>query len=107
MNGLFNTTQLSSTTEVIFKRGNSKIDFAMYPANVQISCSDLNGGTFDVYILPLGETSFKSHILGATEEDTVMIAGKDAPIFTQVKVSFVDNGGLESVATLTAWERGL
>jgi hypothetical protein len=107
MNGLFNTIQLTSTTEVIFKRGNTKIDFAMYPSNVQISCGNLNGGTFDVYILPLGETSFKSHIVAASENDTVMIAGKDSPLFTQVKVSFVDNGGSEAVATLTAWERGL
>jgi hypothetical protein len=56
--------------------------------------------------LPCGESDFKSHILGATELDTVMIAGKDAPLFERVKVIFNNNIAI-ATATLTAWERGI
>jgi hypothetical protein len=102
----YQTTKLTDITQVTFTRSNSRVDFARYPSNVQVSCSNLGGGTFDVYILPCGESDFKSHILGASELDTVMIAGKDAPLFEQVKVIFNDNLD-EVTATLTAWERGI
>lgn len=102
----YQTTKLSNLNEVTFTRGNSSVDFARYPSNVQVSCSNLGGGTFDVYILPCGESDFKSHILGATELDTVMIAGKDAPLFERVKVIFNNNIAI-ATATLTAWERGI
>lgn len=101
----YQTTKLTDINQVTFTRSNSRVDFA-HPSNVQVSCSNLGGGTFDVYILPCGESDFKSHILGASELDTVMIAGKDAPLFEQVKVIFNDNLD-EVTATLTAWERGI
>lgn len=106
MSSFYKTTKLTSSTEVIFKRSNTSTSFADYPSNAQVSCSGLGIGTFDVYILPCGESLFKSHILGATQDDTVMIAGKDAPLFDQVKIVFNDNIG-DVTATLTTWERGL
>jgi hypothetical protein len=102
----YQTTKLTDLNEVIFTRSNSRVDFANYPSNVQVSCSNLGAGNFDVFILPCGESDFKSHILGASELDTVMIAGKDAPLFDKVKIVF--NGAITPVtATLTAWERGI
>ena len=43
---------------------------------------------------------------GATEIDTVMIAGKDAPLFEAVKVLLNDAIG-DVTVTLTCWERGI
>ena len=103
---MYKTFKIVSSTEAVFNRATTKQDYAAYPMNVQVSCTPLAGATFDVLILLPGETEFKTHVSGATEIDTVMIAGKDAPLFEAVKVLLNDAIG-DITVTLTCWERGI
>ena len=82
-------------------------DPAAYPANVQISLTGLNGGTFDVHILPPEETQFKTVQLSVNESDLVMLAAKNAPLFQQTLIITDNTNGATSTATLTLWERGI
>ena len=103
---MFRTFTQTTTTEAVFSYGSTKQDFAAYPMNVQVSCANLGAGTFDVLIFLPGESDYKTHVAGATAIDTVMIAGKDAPLFEMVKVDL--NGAIGSVnVVLTCWERGI
>lgn len=78
-----------------------------YPANAQVSVTGLNGGTFNLELLPAGESAFKSHIVNATETDLCMLAGKEAPIFSQLRVTVAGTGGATVTVTVTLWERGI
>jgi hypothetical protein len=78
-----------------------------FPANAQVSVANLGAGSFDVAIRPAGHLEFKEHINGATEDDLVMISGKEAPLFSAIRVTASGTGGAEIKAFLTLWERGI
>ena len=103
------TIQLSRTGDgsVTFDRTVTKWDCASYPANVQVSVSGLGAGSFDVLLLPAGETTFKEHITGSSVNDLVMIAGKEAPLFHSIRVTASGTSGATITATVTFWERGI
>ena len=104
------TIQLSRTGDgsVTFDRTVTKWDCVSYPANAQVSVSGLGGGgSYDVLILPAGESEFKEHITGASVTDLIMLSGKEAPLFHSVRVTASSTGGATITATLTLWERGI
>ena len=104
----YQTAQLSGTGATFtFTRTVLKWSPANYPANAQVSVTGLNGGTFDLDLLPAGESAFKRHITAATETDLCMLAGKNAPLFEQLKVTVAGTSGATVTVTVTLWERGL
>lgn len=76
--------------------------------NIIVACKNLQGGSYSVhYRLPSGE-SFISHVEDAEEADSVIIAGKAAPIFEAVEVRFNNiPNGTTTTLYLTTWERAL
>lgn len=80
---------------------------AAYPANVQLSVDGLNGGVFDVYLLPVGASAYRLVWEGGTEADLVTVAGKDAPMFSVVALDISGTSGATVSAVLTLWERGI
>ena len=79
-----------------------------YPANAQVSVKGLpNLARFNVDLRPAGHEEFKRHITDATPEDLVMISGKEAPIFSAIRITVSNSSGAENTAFLTLWERGI
>lgn len=79
-----------------------------YPANAQVSVSGLPAlGRFNVDLMPAGHDSFKRHITDATGDDLVMLSGKEAPIFQQIRITASATGGADLTIYLTLWERGI
>ena len=76
--------------------------------NVQVTCHNLAGGSFDVSYRSPESANYIEHIKGAVEVDAVMIAGPRAPIFDAVKVEFsnIPQGTVTKV-TINTWPRGL
>lgn len=80
------------------------------PYNAQVVCTNLGGGTYDVLISSPGGSSvtFQEHITGSTEDDTVMLAGKEFPIFERVRITFNNVPVANTVeAKLIIWARGI
>lgn len=84
-----------------------KWDPASYPANMQVTVSGLNGGTFDLYLIPAGDNDYRLAYQGLTEVDVAMLAGKDAPLFHAVVLNVGGTSGSTITARLTLWERGI
>jgi hypothetical protein len=106
----YKTIQLSRTGDgdIIFDSSVTRWKMDSYPANAQISVADLPvGATFDVSLRPAGHVEFKEHILASGADDLVMLAGKEAPLFSALKISISNSGGAEVTAFLTLWERGI
>lgn len=79
-----------------------------YPANAQVSVNGLPAnGTFDVELRPAGHVAFKEHILASGADDLVMLSGKEAPIFSALRVTVANTGGATVQCYLTLWERGI
>jgi len=79
-----------------------------YPANAQISVEGLpQNATFDVELRPAGHNEFKNHILASTPEDLVMLSGKEAPLFSALRVTVAGTNGAGVTVHLTIWERGI
>jgi hypothetical protein len=81
---------------------------ADYYRNAQISVEGLGGGTFTVnYRVPEGQT-WREHVAGATESDTVMIAGSRGPLVEALQITF---SGVPAPNTprivLNLWSRGV
>jgi hypothetical protein len=93
--------ELSFTPAVLGWRPDS------YPANMQITVSGLNGGTFDVYILPADDDTYRLAYEAATEADIAVIAGKEAPLVAAVALVVAGTSGATVIARLTLWERGI
>ena len=76
--------------------------------NVQINCTNLGGGTFDVQYRAPEASTFTGHVGGAVEGDAVLIAGPRAPLFDAVKLEFsnIPNGTVTTVI-INTWPRGL
>ena len=76
--------------------------------NAQIQAANLGGGKFSVELRSPRGSQWVEHVVGASESDTVIIAGKGAPLFEALRVSFSNVPALTvSVITLTTWPRGL
>ena len=77
--------------------------------NVMISAQNLAGGSYSVYYRPPAAPNFIEHIPGATENDSVMLAGPEAPIFDAIKITFNGVGAAPAQQTITVntWPRGL
>ena len=76
--------------------------------NAQIQASNLGGGKFTVELRSPAGSQWVEHVTGATESDTVIIAGRQAPIFEALRVSFSNVPALTvSTVTLTSWPRGI
>lgn len=106
----YKTISLTRTGDgsVVFDRSNTRWSMDSYPSNAQISVSGLPAlGLFNVDIMPAGHESFKRHITDATSDDLVMISGKEAPIFQQIRISASATGGADLTIYLTLWERGI
>jgi hypothetical protein len=84
-----------------------KWDPASYPANMQVSVGGLNGGTYDLYIIPAGDNDYRLVYEGLTDADLAMLAGKDAPLFHTVLLNVGGTSGSNITAKLTLWERGI
>ena len=76
--------------------------------NVQICTKTLGGGTYSVYYrFPSGE-NWIGHVENATENDSVTIVGKDAPLFEALQVRFTNTPvGTNPAIYLTTWVRGI
>ena len=87
-------------------------DPSSQPYNAQITVTDENGGglgagKYQVLLRsPGGAESYQEHVVGRTAVDTVMVAGKDAPIFTAIKLIFADCPANVQVK-LSIWPRGI
>ena len=93
---------------VTFDPAVTKWRLASYPANAQVSIQNLPvGATFNVDIRPAGHVEFKRHITDATPDDLVMLSGKEAPLFSAVKLTASNTSGAEITAYITLWERGI
>lgn len=105
----YKTMTLSRTGDgsLEFTPAVTKWNPAGYPANAQVTVSGLDGGTYDLYILPAGDSAARLAAEAVTEADIVVIAGKDAPLFEAVVVDASGTSGGEVTATLTLWERGI
>ncbi len=106
----YKTVSLTRTGDgaVVFDSSVTKWRMDSYPANAQVSIQNLPvGGTFDVDIRPAGHVEFKRHITDATPDDLVMLSGKEAPLFSAVRLSASNTGGAEITAYITLWERGI
>lgn len=90
-----------------FTPANMRWNPAGYPANIQLSVDGLNGGTFDLYLLPVGASAYRLVSQAVTEEDLVTVAGKDAPLFNGVTLDVTGTSGANVTAVLTLWERGI
>lgn len=103
------TIQLSRTGDgsMTFDHPVLKWDCTGYPCNAQVSVSGLGAGSFDVLLLPAGETTFKEHITSSSVNDLVMISGKEAPLFHSIRVTVSGTNGATTTATVTLWERGI
>ena len=77
--------------------------------NVMISAQNLAGGSYTVSYRPPSAPNFIEHIPGATESDSVMLAGPEAPIFDALKITFSGVGAApaEQKITVNTWPRGL
>jgi len=76
--------------------------------NAQIQASNLGGGKFTVELRSPQGSQWKEHVGGAGESDTVILAGRQAPIFEALRVSFSNVPALTtSTITLSTWVRGL
>lgn len=84
-----------------------KWDIAAYPANIQLCVDGLNGGTYDIYLSPVGAASARPVALAVTEGDLVTVGGKDAPLFNVVTLDVAGTSGATVTAVLTIWERGI
>lgn len=105
----YKTITLSRTGDgsLEFTPAVTKWNPAGYPANAQVTVSGLDGGTYDVYILPASDSAARLAYEGVTEGDLALIAGKDAPLFDALVVVVSGSSGGEITATLTLWERGI
>tara|TARA_S200002703_G_scaffold54416_1_gene47048 strand:+ start:95 stop:424 length:330 start_codon:yes stop_codon:yes gene_type:complete len=106
----YKTVELSRTGDgsVIFDRTVTKWAMDSYPANAQVSVAGLPAlGRFNVDLMPAGHESFKRHVTDATGDDLVMLSGKEAPIFQQIRVTASATAGAELTVYLTLWERGI
>lgn len=93
---------------VVFDHSVTRWRMDSYPANAQVSVEDLPvGATFDVDIRPAGHVEFKRHISDATPDDLVMLSGKEAPLFSAIRVTVATTGGATITAHVTLWERGI
>ena len=76
--------------------------------NVQVTCQTLGGGTYSVYYRFPQASNWVAHVENATENDSVTISGKRAPVFEAVQVRFFNvPNGTTTKLFLTTWERGL
>ncbi len=78
-----------------------------YDEKDQVSVANLGAGSFDVAIRPAGHLEFKEHINSATEDDLVMISGKEAPLFSAIRVTASGTGGAENTTFLAHQARGI
>lgn len=94
--------------DVVFDRDSIGFNPASMPYNAQIVCTGLGGGTYDVLISSPGGSlvTYQEHITGSDEQDTVMLAGKEFPIFERVKVTFNGVVGNPEVKFII-WSRGI
>ena len=106
----YKTISLERTGDgsVTIDRVNTRWSMDSYPANAQVSVNGLPvAGRFNVDLMPAGHESFKRHITDATPDDLVMLSGKEAPIFQQIRVTASNSGGADLIVYLTLWERGI
>jgi len=76
--------------------------------NIQVTVSGLGGGSYSVSYRSVGSDIFTEHVNNATEVDTVMIAGKRAPVCDAIKITFANvPAQTSSKITLNTWPRGL
>ena len=76
--------------------------------NVQVHSENLAGGTYSVYYRFPSANTWIAHVENATEKDSVILAGKEAPLFEAVQVRFFNiPNGTTTTLHLTTWERGL
>jgi hypothetical protein len=76
--------------------------------NAQIQASNLGGGKFSVEFRSPNGSHWVEHVTGASETDTVILAGRQAPIFEALRVSFSNvPAPTVSEITLTTWARGI
>lgn len=105
----YKTITLSRTGDgsLEFTPAVTKWNPAGFPANLQLSVSGLSGGTYDVHILPAGDSAYRVAFVSATEADLAVIAGKEAPLVEVLRVVVTGSGGGAVTAHLTMWERGI
>lgn len=105
----YKTITLSRTGDgtLEFTPAVTKWNPAGYPANLQLSVSGLGGGTYDVYILPAGDSAYRVAFVSVTEADLAVIAGKEAPLVEILRVVVTGSAGGTVTAHLTMWERGI
>lgn len=75
--------------------------------NAQITCENLNGGTYTFSYRVPGGSNFITHVANAGEADLVLLAGKSSPIFEAIKLTFQNVGTTEIKIILNTWTRGI
>jgi len=106
----YKTVSLSRTGDgnLIFDSSVTRWRMDAYPANAQISVESLpSNATFNVELRPAGHNEFKDHIVDATKDDLVMLAGKEAPLFEALRVTVANTNNAEITVHVTLWERGI
>lgn len=81
---------------------------ADYYRNAQISVEGLGGGSYTVnYRVPEGRT-WREHVAGATEADTVMIAGSRGPLVEALQIELANVPAQNTPrVVLNLWSRGV
>lgn len=100
----------AGAADIIFDTNSIGFNPASQPYNAQVVCTNLGGGTFDVLLSSPGGSSvtYQEHITDSTESDTVVLAGKEFPIFERVKVTFTNVPvGTDPECKLIIWARGI
>ena len=75
--------------------------------NIQVSCSNLGGGTFSLFYRFPEANNFVSHVTGATETDSIMIAGLEAPVCDAIQIQFTNVPAGTTKVVVNTWPRGL
>ena len=76
---------------LIFDKSNLGFSPADTFSSVQVSCSGLDGGSFEVLFKPRNSPDFISFIGGATELDSVLLENRF--VFDAIKIVLTDCGG--------------
>lgn len=107
---MIQTNTFTSTNGAQIILDSSNVDGARFidgNRNAQITCENLNGGTYNFSYRVPGGSNFISHIVGAGEADLVLLAGKSSPVFEAIKLTFSNVGNTEIKIVLSTWTRGI
>jgi len=108
MNRISKVKSSAGGAPVTFDRSDTGVDHADSHRQMQVTCKNLDGGTFVVQLLVVDSVDkYVDLNTPATEENAVALVG-DNLLYEQVKVVFQDLGaGAAPVVLATFWQKGL